>query len=51
MLRMEKQNVIKNNRTGKIYFDSGTVRDYETLLAEDMTWEEARTEYPEIIKV
>ncbi|HZJ20581.1 MAG TPA: hypothetical protein VFD35_09565 [Pricia sp.] len=48
---MKKKDVIKDNRTGRIYFDSGMIRNFETVIDHDMTWDSALAKYPEIIKL
>ena len=46
-----KKDVIKDNRTGKIYFDTGIVRNFETVLTENKTIEAAKKMYPSIIEI
>ncbi len=47
---MEK-NVIKDIRSGKIYFDTGIIRNFETVLLENVTIEVAKEKYPDIIEL
>lgn len=44
-----KRDVIKDNNTGKIYFDTGMIRFFETLLMKNVTITEAQKKYPDII--
>jgi len=46
-----KKDVIKDNRTGKTFWDTGIIRSFETILKKDITLEEAKKEYPEIQEV
>ncbi len=46
---MERKDIIKDNRTGKIYFDTGIIRNFETVLATDLDFNSAKKKYPEII--
>lgn len=48
---MTKKDVIKDNRTGRIYFDSGMIRNFETVIDRDLIWDSALAKYPEIIKL
>ncbi|WP_299116894.1 hypothetical protein [uncultured Winogradskyella sp.] len=45
------KNVIKDLRTGKIYFDDGIIRNFEELLEENISFDDAKKKYPNIIKV
>jgi hypothetical protein len=46
-----KKDVIKDNRTDKIYFDNGILRNFEEVLMTDVTFEEAKAKYPDVINV
>lgn len=48
---MDRKDVIKDNRTGKVYFDSGMIRNFEEILLADVSWDAAKNKYPEIIKL
>lgn len=48
---MERKDVIKDNKTGKLYFDNGMIRNFETLIDSDLTYEQALEKYPDIIKI
>ena len=46
-----KKDVIKDLRTGKVYFDTGIIRNFEEVLMQNVTLERARENYPDIIEV
>ena len=46
-----RKDVIKDNRTGKIYFDTGIVRNFETVLETNISLEKAKDKYPIIVIV
>lgn len=46
---MEKASVIKDTRTGTIYWDNeGLVRNFEKILESDIDFETAKKKYPNI---
>lgn len=44
-----KKSVIKDHRSGKLYWDDGIIRNFESVLHESITWENAKKKYPSII--
>ena len=45
----EKKDIVRDNRSGKVYWDTGLIRTFEKVLKEDVTWEDAKKEHPAII--
>lgn len=46
---VSKADVIKDNRSGLIYWDTGIIRIFETVLDKDLTKKQAIEKYPDII--
>ena len=46
----EKKDVIKDNQTNRVYWDTGIVRNFETVLLKDVTFEQAKKAYPHVLK-
>tara|TARA_R100000657_G_scaffold2455_1_gene1744 strand:+ start:598 stop:810 length:213 start_codon:yes stop_codon:yes gene_type:complete len=47
----EKKNLIFCHKSQKHYWDDGFVRNFEKVILYDITWEEAKSKYPNCVKV
>jgi len=49
---MEKRDVIYDSRADKYYWDNGgMIRNFETVVKKNVTWEKANELYPNVIEI
>ena len=45
------KNIIFCNASGRCYWDNCLTRNFETILSYDVSWKEAKSKYPDCIKI
>ena len=50
-MKSQRKDVIQDLRTEKYYWDTGIVRNFEQVVAYNVTWNDAIAKFPECIKM